>query len=391
MVIAGGEWQVPIVRKAKGLGLYVINTNLYEDSPGFYYADVGLVADVLDVERNLAFATEYMPDAVVTDQSDIAVPTVARICERLGLKGIGSAVAERFTNKYVMRNICRQAGFPSPDFVLCANADEVTAFLKRRRNPVVIKPPASQSSRGVTRVTAADQVECAFAAARQFSRDGTVLAEDYIDGIELTVDGIKTGREHYCLATSCKTHFKHNAMVASRLWFSQDHPGIDYRELHRQHNELIADMELPFGLTHAEYIYRDGLFYLVEVAARGGGTRLSSDVVPLMSGVDSTELLIRMALGEEIDQISPIRTSRTVVMEFFEFDAGTVRGIRGVEESRRIPGVVQLGLHIAPGDTLHPASDDRTRHGYVIAKANTSFEIETLLHRIRNTITVDYE
>jgi hypothetical protein len=33
MVIAGGEWQIPIIMKAKQMGLFVINTNLYEDSP----------------------------------------------------------------------------------------------------------------------------------------------------------------------------------------------------------------------------------------------------------------------------------------------------------------------------------------------------------------------
>jgi carbamoyl-phosphate synthase large subunit len=56
MVIAGGEWQVPLIRTAKAMGLFVINSNLYSDSPGFRYADVGLVADVLDLEKNLDFA-----------------------------------------------------------------------------------------------------------------------------------------------------------------------------------------------------------------------------------------------------------------------------------------------------------------------------------------------
>ena len=35
MIIAGGTWQVPLVKKAKELGCFVVNSNLYEDSPGF--------------------------------------------------------------------------------------------------------------------------------------------------------------------------------------------------------------------------------------------------------------------------------------------------------------------------------------------------------------------
>ena len=106
MIVAGGDWQVPITKKAKEMGLYVISSNLYEDSPAFAYADAVKIANVLDREANLACAERYKPDAVVTDQSDIAVPTVAYICQRLGLPGIGEDKASLFTNKYKMREFC---------------------------------------------------------------------------------------------------------------------------------------------------------------------------------------------------------------------------------------------------------------------------------------------
>jgi len=77
MVIAGGQWQVALIRKAKDMGLFVINSNLYPDSPGFRYADVELVADVRDRKQNLEFARQYQPDGIVTDQTDLSVPTVA--------------------------------------------------------------------------------------------------------------------------------------------------------------------------------------------------------------------------------------------------------------------------------------------------------------------------
>ena len=53
MVVAGGEWQCPLVQKIKEMGYYVICTNLYENSPAFQYADIGIVVDVLDKEKNL--------------------------------------------------------------------------------------------------------------------------------------------------------------------------------------------------------------------------------------------------------------------------------------------------------------------------------------------------
>lgn len=62
MIIAGGMWQCPIVQLVKRKGHYVICTNLYEDSPAFQYADVGIVADVLDKEKifRLQWSTSQM-------------------------------------------------------------------------------------------------------------------------------------------------------------------------------------------------------------------------------------------------------------------------------------------------------------------------------------------
>ena len=148
MIVAGGDWQVPITKKAKEMGLYVISSNLYEDSPAFAYADAVKIANVLDREANLACAERYKPDAVVTDQSDIAVPTVAYICQRLGLPGIGEDKASLFTNKYKMREFCKKYGFASPDFRLCTELGQAKTFLAEHHR-IIIKPIDSQSSRGV--------------------------------------------------------------------------------------------------------------------------------------------------------------------------------------------------------------------------------------------------
>lgn len=131
MVIAGGDWQCPIVQTAKKMGHEVICSNLYENSPAFQYADWGEVANVLDKEKNLEIAKKYRPDAVLTDQSDIAVPTVAYVAERMGLKGIGEDMARLFTNKSLMRDFCKNNGFPYPKYKLCYSCEEAVEFLRR--------------------------------------------------------------------------------------------------------------------------------------------------------------------------------------------------------------------------------------------------------------------
>jgi hypothetical protein len=47
--------------------------------------------------------------------------------------------------------LCLERGFPTPLFRLCGSKDEVIRFAKETGYPIVIKPPANQSSRGATR------------------------------------------------------------------------------------------------------------------------------------------------------------------------------------------------------------------------------------------------
>ncbi len=203
-VIAGGEWQCPLVEKIKNMGHEVICSNLYSDSPAFKYADEVYVADVLDKEANLKIAQKCMPDAIATDQSDIAVPTVAFIAEKLGLKGIGTKTAELFTNKFLMREFCRKNSLPTPQYRLCRSYEEALELLKQL-GKIIIKPIDSQSSRGVYEITKESDLKEKFVEAVKYSNsEKAVLAEEYIEGTEFTVDGIKTKNSYEVTAISKK-------------------------------------------------------------------------------------------------------------------------------------------------------------------------------------------
>ncbi len=390
MIVAGGEWQVPLIRKAKDMGLFVVNTNLYEDSPGFRYADVGVVADVLDKERNLEIARKYRPDAIVTDQTDIAVPTVAYLCEKMRLPGIGMRAATLFTDKYAMRTFLKDHGFSTPAFMLCKTMEDALEFADEHGYPLVIKPPASQSSRGVHKVTSEEDLRASYTDTLRFSPAGCILAEEYIEGVEFTVEGFKTAEKAYSLVVSKKRPFRHSEMIASRLLYRHWDPDFDYPQLMELNERIVTCMGLPFGITHAEYKCRDGTFYLIEIAARGGGTKISSHIVPEMTGLDINELLIRCALGEHITEIHFERRDHCVVLEFLLFDPGKVASISGIDWLSSNDSIIDFGLNFGVGDVLAPPSDDRSRHAYLIARAETPGDIERILNEARTRVTITY-
>lgn len=388
MVIAGGTWQCPIVKLAKRMGHYVICTNLYEDSPAFQYADVGLVANVLDKEKNLEIAREYQPDAVLTDQTDIAVSTVAYIAETLKIKGITTDIAKIFTNKHLMRMLTEQAGFASPQYALCDHAEEAKRFVIKYGKSI-IKPLDSQSSRGVHIVEKPDEIDEYFKDCIQYSNsENAIVIEEYIEGTEFTVDGLKTEGEYIVTAISEKEHYSYNPSVAKRLLFSQDNDRFDYDKLSKLNADMVNALGLPFGLTHAEYKYRDGEFYLIEIAARGGGTRISSDIVPLMSGINSNEIYLKLLLGEKTDLSRGIR-HEYAVLGFFDFKPGKVKSISGFEEAIAINGVLDIGIEVKEGDIIAEAQDDRSRCGYYIIYADSKDELDHIENSMKNSVKIE--
>ncbi len=389
LVIAGGEWQIPLVRKARATGAFVVCSNLYPDSPAFPFASASEVADVRDIEANLQIARKYGVHAVVTDQSDIAVPTVAAVCQELGLPGIGSDAAHHFTSKARMRETAFRLGHPTPAYRCCRSVDELREFHQRCPD-LVVKPVDSQSSRGVRRTRSADELQSAFHSAAHFSSDGSVLAEQFIGGEELTVEGVQTSAGHQVLAISVKRHFPHNPMVADRLLYSSMHTGITTARLVDQHNALIAAMQLRFGITHAEYKYWNDEFWLIEVAARGGGTRISSDIIPAVSGIDANSLLLKMALGEHIGMQSVARNPSAAVLQFYEFPRGTVKSICGLNEARSIPGIQEVQLNFSEGSLLLPSGDDRSRHMFAIAVGETTSQVLAAVSEAHSLIKVQY-
>lgn len=253
MVIAGGDWQIELVKKAKRMGYYVICSNLYKNSPAFPFADACEVADILDKDKNLAIAKKYKPDAVISDQSDLAVPTVAYLNEKLGLPGIGKEKAALFTDKFLLREYCRKNSITIPDYKICCCSRDAEEMLDKY-GKIIIKPIDSQSSRGVFSITTRSELKNHYLETISYSnKRSEFLAEEYIDGDEFTIDGLVINGNHFLLCISIKDMYQKNPNISRMQTYTYSHPVYNYDQLRRANHDLIMKIGLPFGLTHTEY------------------------------------------------------------------------------------------------------------------------------------------
>jgi carbamoyl-phosphate synthase large subunit len=386
LFICGGKWQMPWLQFLKDKGHRIILVDPYETSPCVPLADIHLKRDARDLEGIMLdiAAGGWEIAFVSSDQTDVSTDTVAMLSERLGTRGNHPEAVLRFSNKAINREFV-QALNPAqiPAFARIHDTRELTAFLQSAGSDIMVKPADAQSSRGVTRLAAQStpaDIAAAFNNAQSQTNQHFVVAEQFIQGTEITVEGIKTPKGHHTLAISAKKHFRTG--IASELRYPAPLGTDLQRELTEFHNNLIERSGLDYGITHAEYIVADPQFYLVEMACRGGGTLIPSDIVPHVSGLDVYEALYQLQMGNE-PEMNPKAEPAHAILYFFEFHAGRVERIEGLEEAASLPGAHHLELEFAEGDILKPAGDDRGRQGFAIV---TAPDAETLDARLQGLI-----
>jgi D-alanine-D-alanine ligase len=112
--------------------------------------------------------------------------TIQGALELLGIPYTGSGVlaSALAMDKWRTKLVWQAAGIPTPRYELLTAASDFPAVLARLGLPLMVKPANEGSSIGMSKVHAGSSLEEAYALAANY--DNVVLAEQFIDGVELT-------------------------------------------------------------------------------------------------------------------------------------------------------------------------------------------------------------
>src|SRR5450756_1660420 len=112
--------------------------------------------------------------------------TVQGALELLGIPYTGSGVMASALgmDKWRTKLVWQAVGIPTPRYELLTPASDLKAVVARLSLPIIVKPANEGSSIGMSKVRAASDLDEAYALAVNY--DKLVIAEQFIDGIELT-------------------------------------------------------------------------------------------------------------------------------------------------------------------------------------------------------------
>jgi biotin carboxylase len=388
LVLGGSRWQMELIRRIKDCGIKAIVADINPNAMGRSIADEFISMDTSDKDGVIGLSKTLRIDFVITDQTDRTVPIVAAVNERLGLPGILPDVAERFTNKHSQRVALLGKGIPMPRFRKVNTPEDAIDCMKEWRCSIVVKPTTLQSSIGVFKIDRLEDVKAAFQSSLAASKGAFLLAEEFVQGVEITVESFVEDCHCHVLAVSEKEHYDYNPCVAKKLAYPPRFPDAWMNRIKHTAAIVVETLGLREGISHAEYRVKDGVPYLVEVAARGGGTGIASIIVPHISDLD-----IYAALIARLHNIPlPLKsfTSRSAILEFLEFHPGRVKKIHGLDQVKNSGLAKMVELQFRAGDVIAQPSDDRNRLGFCICLADDRNGAEVKVAEVKRQIKVEY-
>ena len=180
MVLGAGALQVPLISRVIQKGYNPVVVSLHSDEPGMQMVKDTIVADFVEEELMLQYARQYDIVGIVTDQTDLPVRTVAYVAEKMGLPGIGYETACLFTDKFKMREKCKELGIKTLEYALVDSLEAARSFYRNIGKDIIIKPLHNQGSKGVCKVTTLAELEDKFSDAERYSQGDSILLEEFV-------------------------------------------------------------------------------------------------------------------------------------------------------------------------------------------------------------------
>jgi biotin carboxylase len=372
MVVGAGPLQLPAIKRAKEMGLRIISIDMDENAVGRPFSDVFEQVSTIDVSGALRVAKKHKPDGVLTLCTDAPLRVVAAVNDELGLKGIDSRTAELVTNKYSMRKKMRETGIPCPAFREVTSVSEAESAAVEIHYPVVIKPVDSSGSRGVFLTRDAAELRDFFSSSAHHSRTGKVIVEEFMSGAEVSVESLTADGTTWTVAVTDKRVTPPPYFVETGHTQPSSHDGKIIDDIILLTRNVVSMSGLDWSASHSEIKITPSGVRLVEMGARLGGDFITTHLVPLSTGVDMVEAIIKMSLGVLPDHDR--KFARGSAVRYFTPLPGVIKDIKVPEHVRTHPALRELSFYIGIGDTVRPTTNSLERSGHLIVHAGSAWE-----------------
>ena len=389
---------MPIIKRAREMGYYVIAADGNPNAVGLQYADKQICANITSEEEMVAIAKQEQIDGVIHPCSEVSMNVMGRIHDELNLSGVSRKQAVVATNKHLMREAFKKGDAPSPISILAKSAEDAWEQFMAMPGDAILKPSRNSGSRGIAKVSkgsngvsevSKEDFYKLYDIALEESRDNSVLIEQFIEGPEFSVEIIVwEGKVNVLTVTDKKTteapHF---------VELGHNQPSCFPEETVALIKDAAVRGVKALGVDkcacHAEVKVQDGKAYLMEIGARMGGDFISTVLTRLSTGIDMVAAAIDCALNIEPDP-TPKAAPQGVCIRYFCPKPGKLVSISNTEvlnDSR----VHEWEIYHQVGDEIPEVTSSLCRSGHVIVTEETPQKAIELAEKLISDVKMETE
>ncbi len=387
LILGAGIYQVPLIQKAREMGLYTIVSSIPGNYPGFAIADKVVYENTIDLEAILKLARDEQVDGIITAGTDVCVPTQGYVCDQLGLCGPTLAAAEKAQDKLLMKQAFAEYGVNTAEFeyVDIGNANPVS-ICEKIGYPVIFKSVDASGSRGITKVAGPADIPFAYQEVVNNTHASRYLIEKFLTGEEYGAQAfVFNGAIRFILPHGDYV-FQGSTGVPIGHFAPYDIAPEILEDSKRQLQKAVTALGVDNCAINADFMLCDGKAYVLEIGARAGATCLV-EMTEQYYGIDYYKQIIRCAMGEEPD-FTPGNAERQpcVVMLFRSEQTGIITSIDMGDQ--RDPHVLDLSLDYGVGDCIRQFRKGPDRIGQCIVVADSVAEGKRILDEAMEKVTI---
>ena len=370
LILGAGLMQKPSIEAAGELGYKTLVVDANKNAVCVPFADVFVQIDLKDREKIADLAMSYGDKlkAVFTAGTDFSA-SVSYVAQKCGLISHSFEAAMNASNKVLMRKCFREKGVPSPDFVEVSESEiETLSSDDSVLFPKVVKPVDNMGARGCRLVRNKSEFEPALRDAVAFSRTGKAIVEDYMKGMEFSIDALV----HEGNVTI--TGFADRHIFFDPYFIEMGHtmPSSVSEAVKKNVVDVFVKGVKALGLTEGvakgDVKYTEKGAMIGEIAGRLSGGYMSGWTYPYASGVNLTMEAMKIALGLGKTLPSEIECNAVSHERAFISIPGVVSVIYGEDKAVASPFVKNVFFRVKEGSRVDFPRNNVEKCGNVISR-----------------------
>lgn len=357
MILGANPETIPIVKKAKDMGLSVIVVDPNQFSPAKRYADKSFEVDGLNEKELIKLGRALSIDAILVGVADVLIKSYVSVANNLNLPTYGDKkFISILTNKQLFSESLNKFGIsPIPSY-----EEQEIYNLKQTDFPLLIKPTDSGGGVGMTICKKLEDVDKAIIKAKNSSLSKKFIAEKFMEcddmGVYIT---IVNGEAFLSTIADRFTSKLQGSLTPVCI-------GATYPSVHAERfilsvfpriKKMLKAIGVVNGILNIQFFYDGKEFYAYDPGFRLQGEG-SHYIMQDINDIDHIEMLINFALNGVFD-LDNFKSKNDFMLKNLKaasiwilLKEGKISKIDGLNQVKSLSSVIKIIQRFEEGDNI---------------------------------------